>query len=137
MKICPVREELFHAYRRKDTKLIVAFRKFAKASKYVKKRKALCTQFRHTGNWKHNSTHSLPRHQINVSGQIHALATLTAGKKAPHSLLSTRLCGSEGESRKFREEINLLHKPGVKPQFLGLPAPIIATILTELSQPPK
>jgi len=37
MVIRPVRAELFHADRRTDmTKLIVAFRNFAKAPKYIK-----------------------------------------------------------------------------------------------------
>ena len=40
MKIRPVRAELFHGDGRKDMKLIVAFRKFAKASKDTKKLKA-------------------------------------------------------------------------------------------------
>ena len=58
MKILPVRAELFHADRRRDMKLIIAFRKFAKESKFAKKRKALRTQFRHTENWMNSSTHS-------------------------------------------------------------------------------
>ena len=57
MKILPARAE-FHADRRTDMKLIVNFQKFAKASKYVKKRQALFTQFMHKKNWKNSSTHS-------------------------------------------------------------------------------
>jgi len=35
------------------------------------------------GEWMYNSMHSLPRHQIKVSGQLHAPAALTPQKEYP------------------------------------------------------
>jgi len=72
----------------------------------------------------------LPLKSMVVSGQLHALADLSA-KKKPGYLLNMRPSGFRSRSARFGEEKNI---PGVEDQFRGLLARSLFTVPTRISR---
>jgi len=55
--------------------------------------------------WRYSSTHSYPRHYMEMNGQLNAHTALPTGKE-PQLPLDRRLCGPQSRSGRDVEEKN-------------------------------
>ena len=71
--------------------------------------------------WRYNSTHSEPWHQMEVGGQHHALSALPPDKQ-PLIATEQMLGGHQSQSVCFGNKKNFLSISRIKPRFIGCPA---------------
>jgi hypothetical protein len=74
------------------------------------------------GKWRYSSTAS-------------HLCRFTPGQSTPNTLYVGRLGGPQRRSRRYGEEKNLLHLPGIEPLLLGLPASTLILIYLSIHGP--
>jgi hypothetical protein len=80
------------------------------------------------GEQRYSPTHSRPRHWMEVSGLLHAPATLSLGK-SPWYPLDRRLGGPQSRSGRGGEEKNFQPLPGLEPPIIQ---PAVQHFTTEI-----
>ena len=82
------------------------------------------------GEWRCSSTHSYLRHQMVVSGKLHASATLVGLMESPVAIEHEYRFASETLWMVWRKVS--LSVPGIEIRFFGHPAPGLVTVLNAI-----